>query len=127
SDREREADLVFLPSQVCKIESQEGAKADLHVGDEEVGPVKAAAALIGDLPVEHPPALTMLRDRATRPRWDLSEGVLDPGVATGRCGPRLSLDVGLRSHQLLYAHFRRASFGTARPIDPRSSTDLARH
>jgi hypothetical protein len=66
--RERKAHVLLRPAQSGQIESQERAEAHLHVGHEEVGPIEAAAALVGDFPIPLLPCPPMLRDQTTGTR-----------------------------------------------------------
>src|SRR5207247_7726080 len=72
--------------------------AHLHVGQEEVGEIEAAAALIGDLPIEGLAPLPVLRDHTARSRGKVDDGSLQSLAPTGLAGAYSGFTV-LRSEE----------------------------
>src|SRR2546423_6616252 len=82
TDGECDAYIDSRPPRACQIESQKRAKADLHVGNEKIGPVEPAAALIADGAIDIAPPPAMLGNKISCSR----------GITANRAQPKNRTD-----------------------------------
>ena len=88
ADRQGHADVLLRPSRVRQIECQERAEAHLHVGQEKIGPVEPAPALVGNFAIALPALPAVLRDDPSRTRGEAGEPFPNPGPLHDRSGCR---------------------------------------
>src|SRR6266511_2432622 len=86
ADGQREPNVLFRPTQIGQVESEERAEAHLNVGQEKVRPIEAPPAAVRYFPISEFSPAAMLRDRAARAGVKIDKPLANSGVSSGWLG-----------------------------------------
>ena len=86
ADREREPNVLFRPTQIGQVESEERAEAHLDIGQEKVRPIETPPATVRYLAIPELSLVAMLRDRAARAGVKTDKPLANSGASSGVFG-----------------------------------------